>query len=400
MNTVEINGNEKALGSSVAEGPFAIEAPPVARSDYILVKFAGPLTAEQVQALDKADVKLLERTADGVYLAGYKPDTLDPVTNGLSNFVEHAEVFHPGYVVEPSLRTGDAQHVTKVSLSLHDDVEDANAVREAEDKIARVLDIPSSEVNIEDGSVDIDVPQDKLDQLAGIDEVKAINRFHEPRLSNNQACKIVDAHTSTKIGANTTTYKGKGQIVCVADTGFDTGDRQNCHAAFEDRVQQVISVGRLKDKSQDSSNKDLCYDPDGHGTHVCGSVLGKGTHSVEGVIEAPASEAHLIVQSLFTTWSKKNKPRPEWEAGLASVAYPDLFNTPYNAGARIHTNSWGSGSSAEYTTAESASIDDYLWGKKDLVVLFAAGNDGMESTKNEGRVAEGSLGEQAVAKNW
>jgi len=52
----------------------------------------------------------------------------------------------------------------------------------------------------------------------------------------------------------------------------------------------------------------------------------------------------------------------------------DYFMWAYMAGARIHTNSWGSATS-EYTIF-SYDVDDFMYQFKDMLILFAAGNDG------------------------
>jgi hypothetical protein len=53
---------------------------------------------------------------------------------------------------------------------------------------------------------------------------------------------------------------------------------------------------------------------------------------------------------------------------------PYLLHWAYESGARVHSNSWGSSSSAY--TAEAQDIDQYMWEHKDFIVLFAAGNSG------------------------
>ena len=112
--------------------------------------------------------------------------------------------------------------------------------------------------------------------------------------------------------------------MAVADTGFDKGSITNVHPAFTGRVVKLYrSVARGKTD-----------DPDGHGTHVCGSVLGDGNSpSMGGVIQGTAPKARLVMQSLLDTGG-----------GLGGIPddLHDLFEPPYyNDKARVHTNSWG-----------------------------------------------------------
>ncbi|KEY74362.1 hypothetical protein S7711_09798 [Stachybotrys chartarum IBT 7711] len=74
------------------------------------------------------------------------------------------------------------------------------------------------------------------------------------------------------------------------------------HEAFTDRVLKLFPLGRPS--TGESS------DPSGHGTHVYGLVLGVGNHESKGVVESPASEATLIVQSLFDRFYNTESPDP------------------------------------------------------------------------------------------
>ncbi len=200
---------------------------------------------------------------------------------------------------------------------------------------------------------------------------------------------------------------GQGQIVAVADTGLDVGDLQALSADFGGRVRQTFALGRTGDWS----------DPNGHGTHVTGSVLGSGvlsgsdpaTHQYDGSFSGVAPEAELVFQSLLDS-----------EGGLGGLPNDlrDLLQQAYDAGARIHTNSWGANFflkpltrflSAGRYTAESAQVDDFIWSHPDMVVLFAAGNDGvdyfsgsgggLEFPPPDGVVDPGSLASPSTAKN-
>ena len=73
-----------------------------------------------------------------------------------------------------------------------------------------------------------------------------------------------------------------------------------------------------------------------------------------------------------------------------------LFEPAYQAGARIHTNSWGS-STNTYTT-DARGVDQFMATHRDALVLFAAGNDGVDADK-DGIIDPGSIGSPATAKN-
>ncbi|KHN94735.1 subtilisin-like protease [Metarhizium album ARSEF 1941] len=340
MHRIQINGNARPVAGAVSAASistFAAPPPSVAHSNYILIQAKGPLSAQQKQALRDKQVDVLEYQGEDVYRCGYKPTSLEPVTSDLPDFITDAEVYHPDYVVEPELKTDKDDDGAEVEVAIHDDVGDDDVDRVASD-IATQADIPGSSVRLQDRKACITVSKVKLGQLARIDEVKAINEVQTRRLLNNVACGIVKAHEP--VGAASVTYKGKGQV------------RPPCRE----------------------------WNPDGHGTHVCGSVLGDGNHGEEGRIEAPASEAKLIMQSLFDKLDKRAGPNPQSE------------------GATVHTNPWG-GPPQLYVEREEAKIDGYLWGNKAMTVLFAAGNAGVGVDSSPGHVDAHSLSAQAVCKN-
>jgi serine protease AprX len=125
------------------------------------------------------------------------------------------------------------------------------------------------------------------------------------------------------------------------------------HEAFRGHISNIYAWGRTNDAS----------DQNGHGTHVAGSVLGSGS-TAKGM----APRANLIFQSIMDS-----------SGGLGGLPsdLKDLFSQAYNAGARIHTNSWGAAVNGAYTT-DSRQVDEYVW-NNDMTLLFAAGNEGSGS---------------------
>ena len=82
-----------------------------------------------------------------------------------------------------------------------------------------------------------------------------------------------------------TACQSEGQVACVADTGFDNGKPVGSHPAFAGRVAKLYALGR-----PDTGKAD---DPDRHGTHVSGSVLGNGfSSSMGGKIQRHRPQSH------------------------------------------------------------------------------------------------------------
>lgn len=69
----------------------------------------------------------------------------------------------------------------------------------------------------------------------------------------------------------------------------------------------------------------------------------------------------------------------------------DIFSAAYSATARVHSNSWGSGGVYTYE-AQDLKVDTFAYDNPEMLIVFAAGNDGAEGMP-------GTVGSPALAKN-
>ncbi|MFZ3231658.1 MAG: S8 family serine peptidase [Pseudobdellovibrio sp.] len=185
---------------------------------------------------------------------------------------------------------------------------------------------------------------------------------------------VMNFESAWNVGLN-----GQNQVVGMADTGLDSGNINAIHPDFSGAVKSGYAVG-LFGKTW--------ADPMGHGTHVAGSVLGRGVAS-SGKLKGAASSAQLIVQGM-------------WSPVLNNLSVPSdlakMFGQAYTDGARIHTNSWGAASNFGAYEKLAATVDQVMFEKQDLLILFAAGNSGVDKNK-DGRIDENSIGAPGTAKN-
>lgn len=174
-------------------------------------------------------------------------------------------------------------------------------------------------------------------------------------------------------------YTGRGQIGGMADTGLDNGNIQNVFQDFQGAIKSGAAYG-LYAKSWD--------DPMGHGTHVAGSILGRGTVS-GGLLRGGAFDSQLVAQGM-------------WSPMLDNLSVPsrldDMFLAAYKDGARIHSNSWGSPRNPGAYDSFANTVDTVMWNAPDYLIVFAAGNSGVDLNK-DGRIDPGSVGTPATAKN-
>ncbi|KRE30447.1 S8 family serine peptidase [Agromyces sp. Soil535] len=368
---------------------FGMDAGSVATSDHILIHTTEPMTADQREAVAEAGADVEEYVSDNTYLATYRPKDIAPVSD--LPFVDWAGPYAKAFKIPPTLlgpnvdpaRPRDLAFETphpsrafrSVDLLLHPDVAPSD---DLVSRVARAARVNPDQVEVTSGKLRVTTEQGQLPTLATIDEVREIQPVPERRLFNNVARGILNAD----VDVNGTTYRGDGELVAVADTGFDTGDPVNPHPAFTGRVAQLLALGRTSPAQAD--------DPHGHGTHVAGSVLGRGNSpSMGGAIEGTAPEAQLILQSLLDT-----------AGGLGGIPVDlaDLFQPTYDSGARVHTNSWGATTPGLPYSPASREIDNFVWNHPDQVVCFAAGNDGIDGDR-DGAIDPSQIGSEAAAKN-
>lgn len=93
--------------------------------------------------------------------------------------------------------------------------------------------------------------------------------------------------------------------------------------------------------------------------------------------------SYSIQETLRTTCP----PHVTCLSGLSNDNYL-IYQQAYNAGARIHNNSWGSSAAGAYT-ADSEVVDEFMYDTQDFTLFFSNGNNG----------TVGSVGSPATAKN-
>ncbi|HEY6943219.1 S8 family serine peptidase, partial [Dokdonella sp.] len=199
---------------------------------------------------------------------------------------------------------------------------------------------------------------------------------------------------------------GGGQIVAVADSGttpnaawfatLDKGNGPHTEVTFAENPPPVLpNVGTLH-----PDNKIIAYwtqpggptDYDfvsGHGTHTTGTVVGDAAGTFGSTTYMPstpyapnhdladgmAPNAQLLFQDIG----------PNQATAVITQDFEGTLEQAYAGGARIHSDSWGSSSSGQYTT-EDANTDRATRKDENLLVVIAAGND------QAGAMAVGSPG--------
>jgi subtilisin family serine protease len=357
-------------------------------TNYILVQTRGVLGNADRQQLETLGVQIVEYVPENTYLAKYKPSDLEPVI--ALDCVEWAGPYLPGFKVASSL---SPHHATRLALAvaaaptervlndaskevdvvLHRDADPAEVVG----KIASAAGLDSDDLQPAGGKVRLRLPLNRLADVAALDEVRHIEEVFPSKLHNDVARRVLGLDAT---GGHALPYVASGQVVAVCDTGFDKGSTSNVHPAFAHRVRKLYALGRASKAN----------DPNGHGTHVAGSVLADGHSTALGRIQGTAPKAELVLQSVL-------------DAGGGLGGLPadlrNLFAEPYeHDGARVHTNSWGSTLGDGRYDSQCFELDDFVWNHRDLVICFAAGNAGRDANA-DGIVEPMSVTPPGTAKN-
>ncbi|MBN3939893.1 S8 family serine peptidase [Nostoc sp. NMS9] len=228
-----------------------------------------------------------------------------------------------------------------------------------------------------------------------------------------ETIETIDNHVAVPLLANGVSIinyipelTGSGEIIAIADTGLDTGEKAILHPDFQGRVKIIKSYpirpsdsNRVNNPNDDDGASDKYS---GHGTHVAGSALGSGRMAQNyGLppIQGMAPEAELIFQAVEQTpkWKiqemhsflkRKLIPPASDLLGIPSNI-KTLFEFAFTNGARIHSNSWGGGEFGCYNR-RCLQLDEFVWQHKDFLIVFAAGNKGNQ---------QGTITPPGTAKN-
>jgi serine protease AprX len=337
-----------------------------------LVSLTSPLMGEMREALGATGAHLDEYVPHHAYVATATPEQASEVIN--LPFVRDVERYGPSKTGPIVLTAGAADRGEGEAAGVWDLWLSDTSVREQVVSWLEQQDV--SIVGAGGRRIRLALPAESglKREISTLPGVLSMVEYVPPKLFNDVARGLLGVTSATP--ERSLPLTGAGQVVAVADTGL-----QEDHPDFAARVIDVVALGRPNDAS----------DPHGHGTHVAGSVLASGSAS-DGAFAGVAPEATLYFQSLLD---------PRGGLGGLPVSLEDLFEPAYQAGARVHNNSWGAATASAYTV-DSNDVDAYAAKRRDMLIVIAAGNEG--TAANPFNSAPGfvdwlSIGSPASCKN-
>jgi subtilisin family serine protease len=205
-----------------------------------------------------------------------------------------------------------------------------------------------------------------LAALGKLPEVRQLGVHQRPQLYLDYVRNLVCAVEER--------WNGQGEIVAICDSGIDAE-----HPDLADRISVAVAG------PQGGNVQDVV----GHGTHVAGTIAGTGAAS-QSKIRGMAPAAELAIVGIVETDAARS------QIVRIPANWATLLEYAAEKGAKIINLSLGHGKDALYDFG-SLAVDEFVHAHPDVLVVVAAGNDGMATKR--GYVRLSSVGTPATAKN-
>lgn len=198
---------------------------------------------------------------------------------------------------------------------------------------------------------------------------------------------------------------GTGQVIGICDSGVDIDScffRQpggglppinRLGGTLTDPSHRKVIAVDFLDPTEDPQAP-LAWDQDGHGTAVAGCAAGSDLDAPWDPLadNGMAPGAQLIIQDAGTGANGACTDLPGLGCPVTHF-YPALVQAR-SQGARIHNNSWGDEAEAwepNHYTQTCRELDLATWLDKELLVICAAGNQGLNDTVGSPSTAKNAL---------
>lgn len=221
-----------------------------------------------------------------------------------------------------------------------------------------------------------------VSNIASLPMVLWVEHRQQVKTHNRWATGLCQSGTEGEHPMFESGLDGTGLVVGVSDTGIDMTHCQfydsNVSTPFDvinHDHRKVVTYITYADDSEDT---------DGHGTHVASTAAGKSNIRYGDFVkyDGNAREAKIAFVDIGRSSSSTLTTPGNLNSGILQPLRA--------AGAKVSSHSWGSSNNAYSTDARN--VDTFMYDFPDSLVLFAAGNDGVESGSN-------SVGSPSTNKN-
>lgn len=389
---------------------------------YFILKSFG----NSISELKTKTCKIVERIQEDLFLVKLNYETLK---NLEKNFPEFLLIeFKPVYKIDPSLLFASWKEDVIVEALLHK----GEKIESLSEEIKKhffitVLGDEKSGFRLR-WLVEKSQISNFATDLSNYDEVLLVYPWFLPSPLNDDSIWVIQSYDTLNrqnYSLSATMFShgilGQSEIGTVCDTGLDN---DMCYFSYDTSGYASAQYPQLPETGFiDESKKVVCYsvlpgatayDNDAncgtfnqfHGTHTSGTLVGDNFANLSSQTNIGHDTSDGMAPMAKLYFQDAGDDSTGCLLGLAND-YQLIFKQSYDAGARVHSNSWGAEVYGEYTT-DSFTVDDFCYHNDDFIICFAAGNSGYflqtintpATAKNcitVGSLTNGSIGSNKVS---
>jgi Subtilase family len=370
-----------------------------------LVHFAGPIKPEWIKALDQSGALIIGYVPQNAYLVQGDAAALARLQSWARtvDFVQWEGDFAGDYKIDPRARPVAAKNATAqpgTDLFTVQLVEDADANPGTLALIDQMRLQPARREfsTLRYRNIIVHLPPDQLDRIAARPDVVSIQPRFEPKKLDECQDQIVAGNLAAGLptgpgylawlaskGFSQSQFDASGFVVDVSDSGIDSGTNPPGHFGLytlgNPAQSNRVAYSRLEGTANGGSTLEGC---DGHGNLNAHTIAGYSAFSGFPYADTNGFSYGLGVCPYVKVGSSVVFDPDFW----TSPVYADLQADAYHDGARISANSWGNVYSGGTYDAEAqaydalvrdaqpASATNAAAGNQQMVIIFAAGNNG------------------------
>lgn len=327
------------------------------RAARCVIQLDGPLTPDRARRLQRIGVRLGAYLPEHAYVArlpaGFDAGRIDKLP-----FVRWVGHYENRWKLSPEIGRQPFKTARRKALAAAGRLRLVAALFADVDRkaaLASLARLPGVQIlNVEPSGdvtlVELVGPADTPGRLAKLDPVQWVEEAPEPVLRNDTNRWIVQSNVLNVTPVWDHGIHGEGQFGGVID-----GAMKSDHCAFADPLGNPIGPLHRKIEAYFGT-----LGSSSHGTHVSATYLGdeqpiSGTSTYRGIAYA--------AKAVFTNFHTE----------ITSTNLYSKLVQAHDAGARIHTNSWGNDGTTSYI-AWSRDVDRFAYDHEDDLVLFAVTN--------------------------